>query len=249
MTGRERVESATEQPSAQHRKGEEHHEQQVARPEAARFVLRDSPTEAPDAHCAITLSGTLSGAPLRRVPGRGDGGVLEERATPAQPRHEPPTLHEITDDGAVGSERHVEDRRRVGEHLVADVGAGGDHGVGRQRAHGLGERVAPRLWAVVGEQLVVGDVHDVGPEGTELGGGRRAGPADHQGVHRVTERAGERQRLERGRHDRGAIVLDEHQDHAVVRPASASERPGDERVPGAPAEGAGARPAWPGNAS
>ena len=115
----------------------------------------------------------------------------------------------------------------MGEHLVADVGAGGDHGVGRQRAHGLGERVAPRLRAVVGEQLVVGDVHDVGPEGAELGGGRGAGPADHQGVHRVTERAGERQRLERGRRDRGAIVLDEHQDTSWVSVASAASDRGD----------------------
>ena len=60
VAGRERVEAATEQPSAQHRKGEEHHEQQISRPEAARFVLRDAPTEAPDAHRAITLSGASS---------------------------------------------------------------------------------------------------------------------------------------------------------------------------------------------
>ena len=137
------------------------------------------------------------------------------------PRHQSPTVAAIADDGAVRRERHVEDRAARGRAPRCRVGAGGDHGVGRQRCArpGRARRPTPRgrsRRAARGGDLV----HDVGAEAAELGGAA-ASAADHRACTASTRRrracAGERAgeapspRASPAR-DRAAIVLDEHED-------------------------------------
>ncbi len=126
----------------------------LGRPHAAPAADDDGGRGERDARLALHPGGDDADGPRRvegghercrpwrwRPPATGVDRVMGDRdrmigvpAMPASSSSEPPQRSRVTSrrpstssthDGAVGDQRQVEDRRRVGEHLVADVGAGG----------------------------------------------------------------------------------------------------------------------------
>ena len=145
-------------------------------------------------------------------------------STAASSSSEPPHRTRVTwntspsvNSEAVGDHRQVEPGSRVGEHLVAAVGAGGDDRRRAQRDRGVGDDLAPRLGSVVAEQFVVRLVDGGDAVRRQLGDERVGGGADREGLDSVVALGGEASgggdALERGWRDRPAVVLDDGEDH------------------------------------
>ncbi len=101
-------------------------------------------------------------------------GVLEQGTAPLDSGHRPrltPGWSRV-DGETVGDERQIGSGRQLGHHLVASVGADRHDRLGVDLVRQLRDGFGPGVGPVVAEQVVFGQVYDLGSVGRGIGGQR-----------------------------------------------------------------------------